>query len=48
MRLNRLLSRRPARAWIFGLGIGMVAGAASIYLLAHPVSGAAIMATVAP
>ena len=48
MRPIRLLSRRPARAWIFGLVIGVVAGVASIYLLAHPLEGGSMMATVAP
>lgn len=48
MRLTRLFPRRPARAWVFGLVIGVVAGIASIYLVAHPPEGGAAMATVAP
>lgn len=48
MRPIRLFSRHPMGAWIFGLVIGVVAGIASIYLVAHPPAGGTIMATVAP
>ncbi len=48
MRPIRLFSRHPMRAWIFGLAIGVVAGVASIYLIAHPPEGGTIAATVAP
>ena len=39
---------RPARAWVFGLALGIVAGIGSVYLLANPPSGGSIAATLAP
>ena len=48
MRRSPLFTRRPARAWLFGLVIGIVAGVASIYLLAHPPESGSIVATITP
>ena len=44
---NRRLLRHPVRAWVFGLVLGAVAGAASIYLVAHPPVGGVIAGTTA-
>ena len=39
---------RPARAWVLGLVVGIVAGVASVYLLLAPPTGGTIAATLAP
>lgn len=46
--VGRRLLRHPVRAWVFGLVLGAVAGAASIYLLAYPPAGGTIAGTTAP
>jgi hypothetical protein len=48
MRPIRLFTRRSGRVWVFGLVLGIVAGAASIYLLAHPAADGVIAATLSP
>ena len=46
--VGRRLLRHPVRAWVFGLVLGAVVGAASIYLLAYPPAGGVIAGTSAP
>ncbi|QXQ04881.1 hypothetical protein KX816_11275 [Sphingosinicellaceae bacterium] len=45
---SRRLLRHPVRAWVFGLVLGAVVGAASIYLLANPPAGGVIAGTTTP
>lgn len=45
---SRRLLRHPVRAWVFGLVLGAVIGAASIFLLANPPVDGIIAGTTTP